>query len=393
MLRETHLRNGGRKIKVLHIISSLEVGGAEMMLFKLLSSSDRARFDSMVLSLAGIGPVGLKIQGLGVPVESLGMSSSVPNPLILMKLARRIGEVRPDVIQTWMPHSDLLGGLAARWAGVGRVCWNIRHSDLDPKTIKRRTIMVVKLCARLSNRVPHRIVCCSEVAARVHEKLGYDARKIVTIPNGFNLDQYKVDPDSRVSVRRELNLPPETPLIGHIGRYRAMKDHPSFLAAAGILHAHRTDVHFVLVGDGVGEGNAELARYVQESGASSRIHLLGPRDDVPRIAGALDVMTSSSAYGEGFPNVVGEAMACGVPCVVTDVGDSAFLVGETGRVIPPRDPRALASAWRELMDMPAEERRRLGRAARERMETHFNLPVIAGRYERLYEEAAKLCAV
>lgn len=371
------------KIKMLHLITGLNTGGAEMMLYKLLSYIDRESFEVRVISLMDIGPVGRKIQELGVPVRALGMRRSVPNPLSLLRLVRWIRQDPPHYIQTWMYHADLIGGLAAKLTGGIPVIWGIRHSKLDPRSSKRTTFWIARACALLSRCLPARIVCCSEASRRIHMDLGYAGEIMTVIPNGFDLATFKPDPEARLSVRRELGIPEETPLIGLVGRFNPQKDHHNFICAAACLNASMPDVHFMLCGEGVTRENPELVKWITAADISARCHLLGRREDIPRLTAALDIAASSS-YSEGFPNVIGEAMACGVPCVVTDAGDSALIVGATGRVVPPGNPQALAEGWSELIKMGPEGRSRLGSAARRRIEKLFNLPLIVARYEELY---------
>ena len=165
-----------------------------------------------------------------------------------------------------------------------------------------------------------------------------------------------------------------------------MKDHANFLQAAAQLSNSYPDVQFLLAGHRVDKDNAPLMEWVRRLKLEDKTHFLGRRKDMHRVTAALDIASISSYYGEGFPNVVGEAMACGVPCAVTDVGDSSWVVGETGKVVPPKKPEALATAWKELLEIGLEERKKLGRAARERIEKNFNLPTIISQYENLYEQ-------
>lgn len=353
------------------------------MLYNLLSRMDRTAFDPQVISLTNIGSIGGKIRALGVPVRAMGMRRSMPNPLEVLRLAHQLRKARPDVIQTWMYHADLVGGLAAKIARDIPLAWGIRASNLDPQGIKRRTIWTVMVCARLSRWLPTRIVCCSVASRRVHMERGYTADKMVVIPNGFDLDAFRPDPAARLTVRQELGISKEALLIGLVARFDPLKDHRNFVQAAALLHARVPDVHFLLCGDGITWENRDLAGLIDTAGIRNCCHLLGLRDDVPRLLAALDI-ASLSSYGEGLPNVVGEAMACGVPCVVTDVGDSALIVGETGRVVPPKDWEALAAAWREMIEIGAEERKQLGLAARRRIEEHFSLAAVVGRYQALY---------
>jgi len=373
-------------IKVVHIITGLSTGGAEMMLYNLLSRMDRTAFDPQVISLTNIGSIGGKIRALGVPVRAMGMRRSMPNPLGVLRLAHRLRKARADVIQTWMYHADLVGGLAAKIARDIPLAWGIHSSNLDPQGVKRRTIWTVMVCARLSRWLPTRIVCCSVASRRVHMEQGYTADKMVVIPNGFDLDAFRPDPAARLTVREELGISNEALLIGLVARFDPQKDHRNFVQAAALLHARVPDVHFLLCGNGITWENRDLAGLIDTAGIRNCCHLLGLRDDVPRLLAALDIASLSSSYGD--PMVIGEAMACGVPCVVTDVGDSALIVGETGRVVPPKDWEALAAAWREMIEIGAEERKQLGLAARRRIEEHFSLAAIVERYQALYKEIA-----
>jgi glycosyltransferase involved in cell wall biosynthesis len=206
---------------------------------------------------------------------------------------------------------------------------------------------------------------------------------MVVIPNGTDVATFRPDPMARAAVRRELNLPEGAPLIGLVARFDPQKDPRNFVQAAARLHARRPEAQFLLCGHGMNWDNPALVRWIEGGGIRDRCYLLGRREDIPRLTAALDVATSSSAT-EGFPNVLGEAMACGVPCVATDVGDSAVIVGNTGHVVPPHTPGALADAWARLLDMPARERRDLGMRARERVASSFSIDSVVERYEALY---------
>ena len=210
---------------------------------------------------------------------------------------------------------------------------------------------------------------------------------MIVIPNGTDLSAFRPNQGARHSVRKELEIPEEAPLIGLVGRFHPHKDHYNFLRAASSLYRDRRDVHFVLCGDEVTWQNSRLVGWIQEAGIQQCSHLLGRRDDIPRLTAALDIATSSS-FGESFANVIVEAMSCGVPCVVTDVGDSAVIVGNTGRVVPPQNPQKLAHALRELLGLGHTGRTRLGIAARSRIQEYFDLPGAVARYENVYQELA-----
>ena len=378
-----------KTLRITHVITGLGTGGAEMMLYRLLSAMDQNEFSSRVISVTGDGPMGEKIRSLGVPVTFLDMKSVVDGPAAVKRLVRWLHENPTDVMQTWMYHADLVGSLALRSGIDIPLVWGIHNSVLDAATSKRSTRLTVKSLAYLSHSAPDVILSCSETARDEHVHLGYDAAKIRVIPNGFDLSDFRPDAAARQSLREELRLSPDTLLIGAVGRFDPQKDYPNLIAAAGWLHAARPNIHYLLCGDGLDAENATLTGWIESRGLHTFFHLLGRRNDMPRITAGLDVATSSSSYGEAFPLVVGEAMACGVPCVVTNLGDSSYLVGKTGKVVPPREPASLAAAWNALLSLPAEQRAALGAAARQRIEEHFSLPAVAGQYAALYRELAK----
>ena len=371
-------------MKILHVISGLNIGGAETMLYKLLSSLDRERFQNHVVSLTDLGPMSASIRDLDVPLSALGIRRGSLDPRLVTRLVMEIRCSRPDIVQTWMYHADLVGGVAARLAGVPSV-WNVRRADLAVHSLRITTLGAAIACARLSATLPARIICCSEAAARMHMAVGYDREKFEVIPNGFDLAAFHACPNARTEVRREIGMPRDAVLVGLAARYEPIKDHAGFVAAASRLARSCNDAHFLLWGEGVTSGNADLVHRISQAGLRDRFHLLGRRSDTARLLAALDLFGLTSR-GEGFPNIVGEAMACGVPCVVTDVGDAALVVGETGIVVPPREPEAIAAGWRRLLELGVGERQALGRAARARIEECFSLPSVTARYASLYEK-------
>ena len=323
---------------------------------------------------------------LGVGVRALGMGRTVPSPLMIFSLARMIRESQPDIVHAWMYHANLLAGLAAKFARSPPVIWGIRQSNLDPRLSKRSTILTARLCARLSARLPARILCCSAVARDVHVALGYAPEKMAVIPNGFDLECFRPNGEARIAVRRELGIDDDALLIGLVARFDPQKDHRSFITAAASLLEMGQSAHFLLCGEGADADNRELGGWIEGSGIGANCHLLGLRDDMAEITAALDIAVSSSAFGEGFSNAVAEAMACGVPCVVTDVGDSGLMVEDTGRVVAPRDSAALAGALAGLLEIGSERRAKLGLAARRRIEENYSLPDIAARHPAFYRE-------
>lgn len=378
-------RSATDPIKNLHIIADLSIGGAEMMLYKLLSEMNRERFDPVVISLMDSGELRERIEVLGIPVYTASMRPGMPTPASIWQLVRLVRQLNPDLIQGWMSHSNLAAQLASIFAsGRVPVLWNIRQSLYSLSYEKPLTAAAIKLCAQLSNW-PTKILNNSRASAVQHEAIGYRSDKTLVIPDGFNTDLFAPSVEARRSIRLELGVAEDSVLVGLVGRYHPMKDHANFLYAAQLLLKKYPEAQFVLSGKRIDLRNEALCKLIHDSRIVGRTHLLGERHDMPHLFAALDIASSSSAYDEGFPNAIGEAMSCGVPCVVTDVGDSAWMVGETGRVVPPRDSEALANAWRELIELGPGGREALGRAARARVMEYFSLRSVVAQYETLYE--------
>jgi len=360
--------------RVLHIITGLHTGGAETMLYKLLTRP--TGFEPAVLALIAGGEMAARITALGVPVHLLDMPRGRPTPVGLWRLRRVVRRFRPHLIQGWMYHGNLAGSLAAHLVGKPPLVWNIRTS-LDGWQPGRGHI--ARIGAQFAGTAA-RIIFNSATSARLHAQIGYPSARSVIIPNGFDGDVFNPQPAARAAVRDELGILPDAPLLGMVGRYLPAKDHATFLQAAALLPA---DIHFLLAGRDVSPQNGVLWGQVRALGLVGRVHLLGERADVPRLMAALDVLALPSWY-EGFPNVVGEAMACGVPCVVSDVSDHAEIVGETGAIVPPQDAAGLAAACQQLLRRP--DRAALGLQARARILERYSLDAICQQYAALYQE-------
>ena len=375
-------------IEVAHVITGLGVGGAETVLLRLARRLPPSEFGTKVISLTEKGVIGPELEASGVTVRAMNMSRALPNPLSLFRLSAVLRKWRPDVVQTWLYHGDLVGGLAAKLAGRRRVVWNIRYGNPDPRRDRRSTIWCARACAALSGRLPSAIICNSDAAASIHIGLGYDGDRMRIIPNGVDVEAFRPDASARSDIRKELGVPGDDFLIGLVGRFDPVKDHRTFVGAAGRLASLDGRARFVLCGEGVTRDNPALATWIEATGYGDRFHLLGMRRDIPRMMAALDASTSSS-HSESFSNVIVEAMACGVPCVVTDVGNSRSIVGGSGIVVPPGSPAALVEAWRSLLDMPASRRSSMGAAARHRAAEEYSIETMVARFGELYAQIAR----
>lgn len=373
-------------MKILHVITGLGTGGAELMLERLVTMSD-PDIVHQVVSLRDAGTVGVRLSEAGVPVTCLHMRG-LSMPAAVVRLATLIRRSRPDVVQTWLYHADVLGGVAARVAGVRAVVWGVRTADIRPGiSLSRGAGMMLRLGARLSGIVPRRIVYVAEAARRIHEAAGYDPDRSIVIHNGFALPDRTTVAVAAADVRRSIGIAPHARLVGTAGTFSAQKNQVGFVAACAPLLAGDPDLHLLLIGRGNDAANPVLAEAVAATGHRARIHLLGERRDVAACLGALDIFCLASR-GEGFPNVVGEAMAVGTPVVVTDVGDAALLAGDTGIVVPPDDPAALAAALAQMAALPDAAIAARGAAARERIACRFTMAQVKDHYLMLYRSLA-----
>ena len=372
-------------MKVIHVITGLGQGGAEAMLEKLVVAArrDDPSVEHEVISLGTIGDIGARLSSQGVTVRALGIARPLGILAGLPQLARWIGAADPhSIVQTWMYHADLVGGLAARLAGRLNVVWNIRQTGLELRDIGRSTRAVVRVCAVLSRWLPRRIICNANAAIAAHAALGYDSTRFAIIPNGFDVQRFARDANAGRQVRAGWGIADDEIVIGMVARLDPQKDHANFIAMAARVAQALPRTRFVLVGRGI-PGDSRLAAAIADAGLGRRMVLDHERSDVPAVMSALDVFCLSSR-AEGFPNVLGEAMASETPSLGTDAGDTRMLLGDDALVAPVENPDALAACVLRVARASIDERRQLGASQRRRIETEFEISRIWQRYRDLY---------
>lgn len=327
------------KKKILHIITGLYDGGAEGVLYRLCQGSDS--FEHVVISMIDEGKYGSLLENLGVQCFYLRMNKNRLNFFSFFTLIKIIKEINPWAVQTWMYHADFLGGLAAKLSGVKKIYWNVRNSSIDKKTTKYSIQIILKALTLLSYVLPTKIVCCAHSAKNEHFNIGYASKKLVVIHNGYNLNTLGMIGKS--GFRKNNKIDEKITLVGMVARVDPNKDHSCFIEAASIV-LKEFPVNFLLVGKGANLDNSKLKKEIEKYGLCDNIYLVGTQADIPNVMRALDVHVISSSYGEGFPNVIAEAMGCGTPCVATKVGESALIIENLGWIVPPKNPKALADA-------------------------------------------------
>lgn len=369
-------------MKILHIITDLFRGGAETMLYKLVEALPiGSGFEHSIISMTDVNM--FDFDSMGVEVVNLGMRRRAPSLNALRMLRKTVRFVNPDLIQGWMYH----GNIAASFAALHNipVVYGIHHSLNRLGEEKILTRILVSMGARLASLQVSRVVFCSETSRIQHEAVGYPAFKSEFIPNGFDCRRFLPVGNAKHNARQMVGiaLPEDSLVAGHVARYHPMKNHVGIIYSFAEVVKLHPQAHLVMIGHDVTPDNLKLQKAINAAGLEGSVHLLGERSDIDRVMPVFDIYLSGS-WGEAFPLVLGEAMSCGVPCIATNVGDSAALVGNTGRIVPPGNEPALSYAINEMFAMPAEVRQALGEAARKRVLAEFSLPVVAERYATLY---------
>ncbi len=374
-------------MKITHVIIGLGIGGAELMLQRLVEGlNGEDGMEHSVISLTDLGPVGKQLQEKGISVIALGMKSPLSLPNTFFKLRREIKKQKPDIIQTWMYHADLLGGLAAKSLGIDNIIWGIRTTDVTLGRSKL-TIKLRRLCALLSYTVPKVIICAADAGRKVHEKIGYDARKMKVIPNGFDVGNLIATPEQRKTLRDECGFTDKEMVVGSVGRFNQVKNQKLFVEAAALIVLENPEVRFLMIGRDNTWDNIELVSWIEQNNLMDRFFLLGERSDVPICLAAMDIFCLHSKT-EGFPNVLGEAMAMGLPCVTTDVGDAKLLLGSTGVVVSV-SPSSVCKAVNHLLNLDKQNLIEMGMCARQQLKDNYSLSRVISDYNDVYESLIK----
>lgn len=372
-------------MRIVHVITGLDNGGAEGALYRLATSD--IKNSHRVITLMDEGVYGERLKSDGIGVNALRMPRGRITMRGLVELYRLVRSTKPDVVQTWMYHADLVGGVTARLAGARVVIWGIRGS-FDRQRTSLSTRLTIRLCALLSRWIPRTIVSNSKHALDLHRQAGYSTAKLVHIPNGYAVEQFRPTEHARAEVRSELGLRHDDVVIGMVARFDRDKDHENLFGALSRVVENQPSITCLLIGPGMVLANAHLVDLLHAYGLAGTVRLVGSRSDMPRVMSALDLHVLSSA-AESFPNVLAEAMACGTPCVATAVGDAAAIIGDTGWVVPPSDPTALSAAVLAALHLLGDRDKWNRRKAvcRQRILEHYRLERMVDAYNTLWGDA------
>ena len=367
--------------EVIHIVVGLEIGGAELMLKRLvLECAQDQTYKQTVISLTESGAVGEALRSEGINVVQMNMRSILGLPVVIYKLVQILKARQPNAVFTWMYHADLIGGIAAYISGVRNIIWGVRNTQIPQSTISS-TGLIIKLCAFLSYFIPRIIVCNAHAGRDGHVKLGYCDKKMIVISNGYDLKLFQPTPELQKAVRKKLGIIETAKIVGVVGRYDELKDYHNFVKAISRVTDRIDNGYFFMVGKGLTKENDELMSWIYAAKVEDKVILFGqvnPHD----LYAAMDFYCLASK-AEGFPNVVAEAMAMETPCIVTDVGDAKIIVGDHGKVVPPSDPRQLADAIIEMLEMTDDRAREMGIAARASIIERYSISKISQEYIQL----------
>lgn len=386
---ENCFSNNSSSVKIVHVITGLNNGGAESVLYRLCSNGLSANCEHFVISLTGRGVYADRLEDIGVTVQCLNMPRGRITLSGLFMLFKLLLKNRDAVVQTWMYHSDFIGGIVARLTGNKSIVWGLRNSNLAPEFTCLSTRLVARLCALLSRWIPVRIVSCSKQAAETHQALGYMGSKFTIIPNGFVLEKLRNSSLLRTKLRTDFGLQEDIPVLGMVARYDPLKDHSNLLRSLNLLKKRNSSFICLLIGFGIDNANIQLVEMIRRYNLDDVVRLIGPRNDIPAVMNAIDLHILSSV-GEAFPNVLAESMACGTPCVTTDVGDAAFIVDSTGWIVPAQNSTALFDAINQALDERVEnlvawKNRKM--ACRKRIEDYFSMRKMLDAYYCVWCEA------
>ncbi|MCX0342519.1 glycosyltransferase [Acinetobacter radioresistens] len=367
--------------KVVHIIIGLNVGGAELMLKRLvLYSQKKGNFHHEVISLTDLGLIGKDLKEAGICVYTLNMSSALSIFSIYFSLRKLLKKIKPDIVQTWMYHSDLIGGLAAKSVGINNIIWGVRNTELDSNSgiIKK---IIRKTCALLSYKVPKKIICVASKAKNVHENIGYCKEKMLVIPNGFDLNRFNVNNELRYRYRDELRIQHDKLVIGNIGRFTPAKNQVNFIKACLLLLEKGYDFDVIIAGRNISLNNLEIKKLV---GDKENFKLVGEIDQPEKFYNAIDVFCLSSIT-EGFPNVLGEAMATKRICLTTDAGDAKEILGNCGYHINGFTFDEIAKSIEiNILSKEHYNLKTIGERARLEIVKKYSLEKIVSDFEKLY---------
>jgi glycosyltransferase involved in cell wall biosynthesis len=371
--------------RVVILARSLEVGGAETQLVALAKGLPAHLYDVVVACLYVKGPLIADLQAAGIKILPLEKKGRWDILSFLFRTGKLLKNLQPDIVHSFLTPPNILAALFRNYLAPAKVIWGIRASNMDLSNYDWTWRLTFRIECALSFR-PHCIVANSEAGQQYVTSLGFPADKLTVIPNGIDVSRYKNNPEAGIAIREEFGFEASTPVIGIVARLDPMKDHRTFLLAARRLSEQNPDVRFLCVGSGESNFVADLEDFTKELGLQDKVFWAGQRRDLPHIYSALDIVTLTSKYGEGFPNILGEAMACSVPCLGTNIGDTAKVIGDTGVTVPLGNVEEIVLGWDHLLKESTNLRADRRRACRQHIVDTYSLEIMINNHSRLYDQ-------
>ncbi len=368
------------KYVILHLITTTDVGGAELMLERLVSNDQSHKH--VVVSLTKIGIVGKRLQEKGFEVYALRLTTLSSIFKVIKELNNLIGKTQPILIQTWLYHSDFIGSIASLMNKIP-VIWNIRQTSFG-KHDSKATKFLMRICAFASHFIPVKIICAAYASANSHKKFGYAKNKMIVIENGF-VDKTRPNIHLINELKQAYNLKPEQITVGVAGRFNLIKDHYTFIEAAAIVSKQFPETRFIMIGRELEWSNTLLKIWIDKHALADKFILMGEQKEVTNALSLIDIFCLTS-ISEGFPNILGEAMMLAIPCISTDAGDAKHILGDCGEIVEVRNHKGIANAIIKLINVEKVQRDSLGKKSRERIKTHFSMEMAVDKYVNLYRK-------
>lgn len=373
-------------MKIVHLITSLNIGGAERMLERLLKEGVDTR-NTLIISLSEKGEISKNLEDLGYRVFKIKLKKNFFSVLKGVFVLRRFFlTFRPDIIQTWLYHSNILGSIAASFLKIP-VVWNLRGTSI-PQGFFSITNLIVGLSSFLSYSMPNKIICCGESVKKAHKKLGFSKSKMVVLPNGYDFKNFKRNKQARCNIRKSYDISESNILIGSVGRFDLLKDHKNFIQACSLIRKRNKNIKFMIIGRDINIKNDALMSILIRHNMETDIILVDEQKDLNSFYSAMDIFCLHS-FSEGFPNVLVEAMANSLPCVSTNAGEAGIILNDPEFTVRVNNPTELSEKLLCMIELSTDKRKQLGLNNSNKVKKKYDIRKIKRIYFDLYNQLLK----
>ena len=373
-------------MRILHVINGLDDGGAEGVLYRICKYDKEHQH--IVVSMQGFGKYGALLRSQGNEVRVLNISRLKTLPKAILEFRQILKETKPDLIQTWMYHANIFAGILTKIFYYKKpVFWNIRCTIMKLGEAGLGTYLLTYLGSLLSYFIPDSIIVCANSIKSDHKQIGYKSSKIKIIENGFDLEYFKPPQKSQ---NINTNFDARVLIVGVLGRFHPQKNHELAIKASSLAIRKGINVKLYLAGSGVTADEPVLKNLISKHSMKNFTRLFGALKDVRIFFNEIDVLLLPSQFGEGFPNVLAEAMASGIPCIATSIGDSKKIIGQSGWVVPNQKPKEIVSAFEEIIEMKKNNSWiKIKKTARKQIEKNFSISKMITSYSKCWKDIFK----